>query len=50
MERISMDVESRRELTVLDAVARDQHITQRSLAAKLGIALGLTNIYLKRFT
>jgi DNA-binding MarR family transcriptional regulator len=48
MERISMDVESRRELTVLDAVARDQHITQRSLAAKLGIALGLTNIYLKR--
>src|SRR6266436_5830121 len=48
MERISMDVEARRELTVLDAVARDQHITQRSLAAKLGIALGLTNIYLKR--
>ena len=43
-----MDVEARRELTVLDAVARDQHITQRSLAAKLGIALGLTNIYLKR--
>ncbi|MBI3402953.1 MAG: winged helix-turn-helix transcriptional regulator [Acidobacteria bacterium] len=48
MERLSMDVESRRELTVLDAVARDQHITQRNLAAKLGIALGLTNIYLKR--
>jgi len=48
MERINMDVESRRELTVLDAVARDQHITQRNLAAKLGIALGLTNIYLKR--
>ena len=43
-----MDVEARRELTVLDAVERDQHITQRSLAAKLGIALGLTNIYLKR--
>lgn len=48
MERINMDVEARRELTVLDAVARDQHITQRNLAAKLGIALGLTNIYLKR--
>lgn len=48
MERIDMDVEARRELTVLDAVARDQTITQRSLAAKLGIALGLTNIYLKR--
>jgi DNA-binding MarR family transcriptional regulator len=43
-----MDVEARRELTVLDAVARDQHITQRNLSAKLGIALGLTNIYLKR--
>jgi DNA-binding MarR family transcriptional regulator len=43
-----MDVEARRELTVLDAVARDQHITQRHLAAHLGIALGLTNIYLKR--
>jgi len=48
MERLTMDVEARRELTVLDAVARDQHITQRNLAAKLGIALGLTNIYLKR--
>jgi DNA-binding MarR family transcriptional regulator len=48
MERRDMDVEARRELTVLDAIERDQHITQRSLAAKLGIALGLTNIYLKR--
>src|SRR5437667_11468165 len=43
-----MDVESRRELTVLKAVEQDRHLTQRSLAAKLGIALGLTNIYLKR--
>ena len=33
---------------MLDAVERDRHITQRSLSAKLGIALGLTNIYLKR--
>src|ERR1700730_17365399 len=48
MTLIDMDVEARRELTVLDAVARDKHITQRSLAATLGIALGLTNIYLKR--
>jgi hypothetical protein len=48
MARISMDVEARRELTVLEAVERDQHITQRNLAATLGIALGLTNIYLKR--
>jgi hypothetical protein len=35
-------------LTVLDEIERDQHITQRTLSAKLGIALGLTNIYLKR--
>ena len=48
MERIGMDVEARRELDVLDAVARDKNITQRGLSAKLGIALGLTNIYLKR--
>jgi DNA-binding MarR family transcriptional regulator len=43
-----MDVESRRALQVLEAVEQDRHITQRSLAAKLGVALGLTNIYLKR--
>jgi ribosomal protein S25 len=48
MDRNIMDVEARRELTVLEAVERDQHITQRNLAATLGIALGLTNIYLKR--
>jgi DNA-binding MarR family transcriptional regulator len=45
---MDMDVESRRELTVLKAVEQDRHITQRNLAAKLGVALGLTNIYLKR--
>jgi ribosomal protein S25 len=43
-----MNLEERRLLTVLDVVERDQHLTQRSLSAKLGIALGLTNIYLKR--
>src|ERR1700680_514131 len=48
MERLHMDVVARRELTVLDAITQDQHITQRCLAAKLGIALGLTNTYLKR--
>lgn len=46
--RLEMNLEARRDLNVLDAVARDQNITQRGLAAKLGIALGLTNIYLKR--
>src|SRR6266536_1570953 len=48
MDRIDMNVEARRELTVLEAVAGNQHITQRNLAGKLGVALGLTNIYLKR--
>jgi DNA-binding MarR family transcriptional regulator len=45
---MKMDVESRRELQVLEAIELDRHITQRNLAAKLGVALGLTNIYLKR--
>ena len=43
-----MDVESRRQLQVLEAVAANQQTTQRSLARELGIALGLTNLYLKR--
>jgi DNA-binding MarR family transcriptional regulator len=43
-----MDVEARRNLRALEAIAADDRITQRSLASKLGIALGLTNIYLKR--
>jgi ribosomal protein S25 len=47
-EGMDTNLETRRQLTVLDEVERDQHITQRSLSAKLGMALGLTNIYLKR--
>ena len=43
-----MDIEARRDLTVLDAITDNQRITQRRLAAKLGVALGLTNVYLKR--
>jgi DNA-binding MarR family transcriptional regulator len=43
-----MDVEARRNLQALEAIAHDDQITQRTLAHKLGIALGLTNIYLKR--
>src|SRR4051812_32503112 len=43
-----MDIESRRDLKLLEAVEADSRITQRSLANRLGIALGLTNIYLKR--
>lgn len=43
-----MDVEARRNLQALDAIALDDRVTQRSLADQLGMALGLTNIYLKR--
>ena len=43
-----MDVEDRRNLQALEAIAEDAHVTQRSLSNKLGMALGLTNIYLKR--
>ncbi|MBM3570384.1 MAG: winged helix-turn-helix transcriptional regulator [Alphaproteobacteria bacterium] len=35
-------------LGVLDAVESDSRLSQRSLASELGIALGLTNAYLKR--
>jgi len=43
-----MDIEDHRDLKLLEAVEQDSRITQRSLATQLGIALGLTNIYLKR--
>ena len=43
-----MDAEAHRDLRVLEAVQQDSRLTQRGLASKLGIALGLANIYLKR--
>jgi DNA-binding MarR family transcriptional regulator len=43
-----MDIEAHRDLKLLEAVEQDSRVTQRSLAGRLGIALGLTNIYLKR--
>jgi DNA-binding Lrp family transcriptional regulator len=43
-----MDLEAHRDLRLLEAVEQDSRVTQRSLATTLGIALGLTNIYLKR--
>lgn len=46
--REALDVEDRRNLQALEAIAEDAHITQRTLSTKLGIALGLTNIYLRR--
>jgi DNA-binding MarR family transcriptional regulator len=42
------DVEERRNLQALEAIAEDERLTQRTLSSRLGIALGLTNIYLKR--
>jgi predicted transcriptional regulator len=43
-----MDPEARRELDLLEALSNDTQLTQRRLSAKLGVALGLTNLYLKR--
>jgi DNA-binding Lrp family transcriptional regulator len=43
-----MDIEAHRDLKLLEEVERDSRVTQRGLATKLGIALGLTNIYLRR--
>ncbi len=43
-----MDVDARRELKVLEAIAADDRATQRGLASHVGIALGLLNLYLKR--
>ncbi len=44
----ALDVEAHRNLRALQAIEADGGITQRTLAGRLGIALGLTNIYLKR--
>ena len=46
--RAAIDVEDRRNLQALEAIAENAGITQRTLASKLGMALGLTNIYLRR--
>ena len=43
-----MDLESRRDLRLLEALEQESTITQRTLASRLEIALGLTNLYLKR--
>src|SRR5436190_12702138 len=43
-----MDVEAHRDLRLLEAVHEDSRVTQRGMAKKLGIALGLANIYRKR--
>ncbi len=43
-----MDLEAQRDLAILNEIEAAPQVTQRSLAGKLGIALGLTNLYLKR--
>jgi len=43
-----MDLQGQRELLLLNELDRDGGATQRTLAIKLGVALGLTNLYLKR--
>lgn len=43
-----VDIQGQRDLQLLTEVERNPGATQRSLAKKLGVALGLTNLYLKR--
>jgi DNA-binding MarR family transcriptional regulator len=43
-----MDLQGQRDLLLLTELERGEAITQRSLATKLGVALGLTNLCLKR--
>ena len=43
-----MDLQGQRDLQLLSEVEQDSYVTQRSLATKMGVALGLTNLYLKR--
>jgi hypothetical protein len=42
------DIETYRNLVALEAIAADSAITQRTLARRLGVALGLANVYVKR--
>jgi len=43
-----MDLQGQRDLLLLSELDRDGGATQRTLSSKLGVALGLTNLYLKR--
>lgn len=44
----AMEKRSERDLEILTAVGEGRPLTQRALAQRLGVALGLTNLYLKR--
>jgi DNA-binding MarR family transcriptional regulator len=43
-----MDRDTLREFEILTAIGETRSLTQRALAKRLGVALGLTNLYLKR--
>lgn len=43
-----MDLQAQRDLQLLNEVEQNAAVTQRSLADTLDVALGLTNLYLKR--
>jgi DNA-binding MarR family transcriptional regulator len=43
-----VDTGARREFEILRALAQDRLVTQRVLAQRIGIALGLANLYVKR--
>ncbi|MEQ8356278.1 MAG: winged helix-turn-helix transcriptional regulator [Kiloniellaceae bacterium] len=45
---VEQDHEAESTRLMLDAIETRDYVTQRGLAGELGIALGLTNIYLKR--
>lgn len=43
-----MERDKQRKLEILTAIGEGAPLTQRALASRLGVALGLTNLYLKR--
>src|SRR5258708_20062967 len=43
-----MERQGQRELEIRTAIGEDRPLTQRDLSQRLGVALGLTNLYLKR--
>src|SRR5262249_32731053 len=43
-----MERQGERDLEILTAIEEGEPLTQRALAARLGVALGLCNLYLKR--
>jgi DNA-binding MarR family transcriptional regulator len=45
---IIMERDVQRDLEILIAIGEGQPLTQRDLAQRLGVALGLTNLYVKR--